>query len=185
MERGDLSNEIHEHYTKNIDEAEPTDPVDEVVLEAGVPQEDVSEEDRLHEEAMASIQKITRLGRAYSMRFAREYAKQAPAAKRISMNKAIKLDKEKTLTSITTELKMLDAKGTFHPVDVISLYKSEVKRIIRSFMFLTEKNNANGNFLKLKSRLVGMGIEHDRSTLDMDVSSPTVSSTAVYGYCRR
>lgn len=54
------------------------------------------------------------------------------------MGKAIKLHKEKALTSMMTELKMLDTKGTFHLVDVNSLSKFEVKRIIRSFMFLTE-----------------------------------------------
>jgi hypothetical protein len=47
-------------------------------------------------------------------------------------------------------------------------------------MFLTEKYDAEGAFIKLKSRLVAMGNQQDRETVEMDVSSPTVSITSIY-----
>lgn len=47
---------------------------------------------------------------------------------------------------------------------------------MKSFVFLTEKFDSLGDFVKLKSRLVAMGNE----TVDMEVSSPTVSRASVY-----
>lgn len=47
-------------------------------------------------------------------------------------------------------------------------------------MFLTEKYDAEGAFIKLKSRLVAMGNQQDRETVEMGVSSPTVSITSIY-----
>ena len=44
------------------------------------------------------------------------------------------------------ELKVPDEKGSFTPVDPNSLSRHEVKRIVRTFMFLTEKHNADGDF---------------------------------------
>jgi hypothetical protein len=60
------------------------------------------------------------------------------------------------------ELSMLNDKGTFHPVDPNLLSRSESKKIIRSFIFLTEEYDAEGNFVKLKSILVAMGNEQRR-----------------------
>ena len=47
-------------------------------------------------------------------------------------------------------------------------------------MFVTEKHDADGNFEKIKSRLVAMGNEQDREAIMTETSSPTVASTAVY-----
>ena len=66
------------------------------------------------------------------------------------------------------------------PVDPNKLGKQEFKKMILSFMFLTEKYDANGDFVKLKSRLVAMGNEEDKELVEMDISSPTVSCTSVY-----
>jgi hypothetical protein len=71
------------------------------------------------------------------------------------------------MDSMFSELCVLDKKGTWTPVDPNTLSKQELKRIIRSFMFLTEKYDAEGEFLKLKSRLVAMGNEQDKEMLQM------------------
>ena len=46
-------------------------------------------------------------------------------------------------------------------------------------MFLKQKNNPNGSFLKLKARLVAVGDQQDKSLYE-DLSSPTVSTSAVF-----
>ena len=176
----DLGEEVED---RNEDEA----VVVPDALEPGVSPEmviedvpDVVEHDIVVEEQLG---KVTRSGRAYSMKLVGAWAKMALVGKRISVGKAIKLHKDKAMQSMMTELSVLNEKGTFHPVDPNSLSRSEIKKIIRSFMFLTEKYDSEGSFLKLKSRLVAMGSEQDRSHVDMDVSSPTVSSAAVYTVC--
>jgi hypothetical protein len=53
--------------------------------------------------------------------------------------------------------------------------------MIRSFMFLKEKYNSEGDFDKLKSRLVAGGNMQDRSEYtEAETSSPTVSLSSVY-----
>lgn len=81
--------------------------------------------------------------------------------------------------SMIIELKGLLAKGCFEGVHRTSLTKSQATKIIRSSMFLKEKYKANGEFEKLKARLVAGGHMQDRADLG-DVSSPVVSSTSVY-----
>ena len=81
--------------------------------------------------------------------------------------------------SMIKELHGLLDKGCFEGVHRSSLTKSQIKKIIRSSMFLKEKYKANGDFEKLKSRLVAGGHMQDRSDMG-DVSSPVVSSTSVY-----
>ena len=77
------------------------------------------------------------------------------------------------------ELHGLLGKGCFEGVHRSSLTSSQIKKIIRSSMFLKEKYKANGEFEKLKARLVAGG--HMQNRADMgDVSSPVVSSTSVY-----
>jgi hypothetical protein len=73
---------------------------------------------------------------------------------------------------------MLD-KGVFIPVDTKEMKHEEVKKVIRSSMFLKEKHLADGSFDKLKARLVAGGNMQDKSLYD-DISSPTVSTTAVF-----
>ena len=60
-----------------------------------------------------------------------------------------------------------------------SLNSYEKKRIISCSLFLREKYLATGAFEKLKARLVAGGHQQDRSLYD-DVSSPTVSKTALF-----
>ena len=83
------------------------------------------------------------------------------------------------IKSMVIELQGLLAKGCFKGVHRSSMHKSQIKKIIRSSMFLKEKYKANGEFEKLKARLVAGGHMQDRADLG-DVSSPVVSSTSVY-----
>ena len=46
-------------------------------------------------------------------------------------------------------------------------------------MFLKQKNNPDGSFLKLKARLVAGGDQQDKSLYE-DLSSTTVSTSAVF-----
>ena len=155
------------------------------VLEPGVQTESIQSisEDVLMEETDVpengdNLRKELRSGKAYAMRVNAKVL--AGNKKRISTRKALQLHKDKAMDSMFTELKVLNDKGTFDAVDPNSLSKKQLKTIIRSFMFLTEKYDAEGNFVKLKSRLVAMGSEQDRDLLEMDVSSPTVSSSSIY-----
>jgi hypothetical protein len=190
----DENAESHEtSYVEAEDEADEAVTVldDQIevqdVLEPGVSSEIVIEDvpDIIENAVVVDepLAKRTRSGKAYSMKLVGEWAKLALVGKRISVGKAIKIHKDKAMNSMMTELGVLNEKGTFHPVDPNSMSRSEMKKIIRSFMFLTEKYDSEGNFLKLKSRLVAMGSEQDRGHVDMDVSSPTVSSAAVYTVC--
>ena len=70
-------------------------------------------------------------------------------------------------------------KRVFHPVNVRQLTNKQLRSIIRSSIFLKEKYLPNGNFDKLKARLVAGGHMQDRSLYD-DVSSPTVSTTEAF-----
>jgi hypothetical protein len=74
------------------------------------------------------------------------------------------------------EIKSLMENGTFEGVLPKDLTKSQKKKIIRSFIILKEKFNAEGDFEKLKARLVANGAQMDPTTFS-DVSSPTVSLT--------
>ena len=76
------------------------------------------------------------------------------------------------------ELKALHENGTFEGVLPHKISNNQRKKVIRSIMFLKEKYSAEGNFEKLKARLVANGAQMDRDSL-FDVSSPTPSLMAL------
>ena len=78
------------------------------------------------------------------------------------------------------ELYTLHKNGTAHPVDVKSLSISQLKKVIRSFMFVTDKRDADGKHVKLKSRLVARGNMQHKGELLGDISSPTISTANMY-----
>ena len=83
--------------------------------------------------------------------------------------------------SITRELVGLHEAGSMRKVRKCDLSRNQRKRIIRSMMFLKEKYLPNGDFDKLKSRLVAGGHMQDRSEYTAkDTSSPTISLSSVY-----
>ena len=171
-------------HTLDINDVDIAEPAVQdfinAVAEPGVLAEGSSSGDEVvADEEPVVLEKRTRSGASYLLRLTGQ-ALAAGKKKKISQSKAIRLYKQKAMDSMFSELCVLDKKGTWTPVDPNTLSKQELKRIIRSFMFLTEKYDAEGEFLKLKSRLVAMGNEQDKELLDMDVSSPTVCSTSVY-----
>jgi len=76
--------------------------------------------------------------------------------------------------SILGELEQIvvDDPPKLKPVLKCDQSEGDVKRAIMSFLFLKAKEDANGNFDKLKSRLVANGKQQD-ATLFPDKSSPT------------
>jgi hypothetical protein len=96
-----------------------------------------------------------------------------------TVKKAIaKFDKE-AIKSIAAECLQLINKKVFHPIDVNKLSTKERRAIIRSSMFLKEKFLSNGDFEKLKARLVAGGDQQDKSIYE-DISSPTVATQSVF-----
>ena len=74
------------------------------------------------------------------------------------------------------EINALYENGTFEGIMPKDLTGSQKRKIIRSFIILKEKFNAEGGYEKLKARLVANGAQMDPST-HTDLSSPTVSLT--------
>ena len=97
----------------------------------------------------------------------------------ISVKKALNTFGEKAVSSIMDELDQMLTKEVFYPVDVNELSVQQKKTIIRSSLFLKEKYLSNGEFDKLKARLVAGGHMQLRDESD-DNSSPTVSTSSVF-----
>ena len=89
---------------------------------------------------------------------------------------AKKYGAKRSLKSQYKEILSLYENGTFEGVLPRDLTGSRKRKIIRSFILLREKFDAEGNFEKLKARLVANGAQMDPSSFT-DLSSPTVSLT--------
>jgi len=90
-----------------------------------------------------------------------------------------KLRLEVTRDAIKKELQQMLDKNVFTPIYLKDV--ADKTRIIPSMMFMNEKYTAEGNFDKLKARLVGMGNYEDKSEYGLDdISSPTVSINSVF-----
>lgn len=90
-----------------------------------------------------------------------------------------KLGKDATIKAITEELTQMIDKGVWEPI----MYEdvTDKKSIIPSRLFLKEKFNAEGEFEKLKARLVGGGHKQDKTLYSEDeISSPTMSTKSVF-----
>lgn len=77
------------------------------------------------------------------------------------------------------EIRQIDEKGVWVPVDHKTLSKGEYRKIIRTFMFIVNKYKPSGDLDKVKARLVAMGNLQNLGDIKMDVSAPTVSSSSV------
>ncbi len=94
--------------------------------------------------------------------------------------KAIKEQGKPAYEAIVAELlQMLRTKRALRPVMKASLSRRQMKRVIRSFMFLKTKFNAEGKFDKIKARMVANGKQQDRK-LYPDTYSPTVMLQSVF-----
>jgi hypothetical protein len=97
----------------------------------------------------------------------------------ISAKKAIKQFGRKALLAALDELAQMPEKKVFVPQDVRRLSNNQLRKVIRSSMFFKEKYSPSGDFEKLKARLVAGGDQQDKSLYE-DISSPTVSTSAVF-----
>jgi len=89
---------------------------------------------------------------------------------------AKKYGAKRSLKSQYKEILSLYENGTFEGVLPKDLSGSRKRKVIRSFVLMREKFDAEGNFEKLKARLVANGAQMDPA-LFTDLSSPTVSLT--------
>ena len=65
------------------------------------------------------------------------------------------------------EEQQLGDKKVFTPVDAWKLLPEQLKKAVGSYMFLKERFTPEGEFLKLKSRLVSGGDQQDRAHMRM------------------
>ena len=77
--------------------------------------------------------------------------------------------------SMLKEMKQLHDKDVFEPMDYNSLSERQKSKILRSLMFVKRKRNGT-----LKSRFLADGSQQVRSLSQIDASSPTVSTEAVF-----
>lgn len=98
-------------------------------------------------------------------------------AMHVSIKQALEKYKKPALKAILKELKQMRDKGVFEPVFGNTLTNTQLKKIIKSFMFLKEKFKADGSFDKIKARLVSLG--NMQWEFFMNPSSPTASLQAV------
>ena len=99
----------------------------------------------------------------------------------IKVSAAITKFGKHAIKAIVKELVAIQDYGTMQAVNVNKIPKSQLKKILRSSMFLKEKYLASGEFEKLKARLVAGGNTQDRSLYtDDETSSPTVSTSALF-----
>ena len=99
----------------------------------------------------------------------------------LSARKALEHYNQDGLDAIIAEINgMLDRK-VFVGVLRSSLSKTQMKKIIRSSMFVKEKFDSKGTLLKLKARLVAGGHMQNKAIYTVDqISSPTVSTTSFF-----
>jgi hypothetical protein len=92
-----------------------------------------------------------------------------------SLKRGIREHGKHALDAIMAEMRQLfKEKKALRPVSRSELSKTQIKKIIRSSMFLKEKFDARGKFEKLKARLVADGRQQNRA-LYPNNASPTVS----------
>ena len=98
----------------------------------------------------------------------------------ISVSDALAKHGPQAKASIELEFRQLAEKGTFEPLSGDKLTPERRRRAIYSSMFLKEKWDSDGNWEKLKSRLVAGGNTQDKSLFKKsEVSSPTVATSSL------
>lgn len=103
-------------------------------------------------------------------------------ATKSTIKKALKMTGEKSklaMTAAIAELKQIDDKGSWHPKLLNELRRSELKKIVRTFMFVIDKFKPSGELDKVKARLVAMGNMQNPDDIKMDTSAPTVNTSSV------
>jgi len=100
-------------------------------------------------------------------------------AMKLTIRQGIKKLGYAAITSVVKEIMQLVDMDTFEGVEVSKLSEKERKLIIPSSTFLKDKYTAEGEFLKLKARLVAGGHMQDRTVYD-NGASPTASTTSIF-----
>ena len=101
------------------------------------------------------------------------------AALTISVRDALRTRGDSAKVVIMSELKQMIQKAVWTPILANTLTEKQRLGVIRSSMFLKEKFLANGDFEKLKARLVAGGDMQDRALYE-DLSAPTASTCSVF-----
>jgi hypothetical protein len=103
-----------------------------------------------------------------------------PAAYKLSVTKALKGDKaDAAKQAIIEEIQNMLEYKVGHYIHYRDIPQDERVNILRSFMFLKEKYFPDGNFERLKARLVGDGSTQGKHLYDL-ISSATVALTIVF-----
>ena len=104
----------------------------------------------------------------------------AAAAGNMSCSAALTKHGDTALKSIQEEMFQFIDRGAFLPVRWGEMTFEQRKRIIPSMMFLKEKYTPEGDFERLKARLVARGDKQDRDLYTDDVSASTASSMSTF-----
>lgn len=97
----------------------------------------------------------------------------------ISAKRAIAKFGDLAIKAIEDELRQMIEKRVWQPKRLKDITQPQLHSIIRSHMFLKEKRDSDGSFVKIKARLVAGGDLQVRA-LYPNVSSPTVGLAAVF-----
>lgn len=114
---------------------------------------------------------------------AKERAKKHHQVFNIKVKEALKKMPKETMNSLFKEITQMVDKKVWKGVipSQVKSFKQQKKIVIKSFMFLKEKFLSNGEFEKLKARLVAGGHMMDRSLIPEDLmSSPTASLPFIF-----
>ena len=77
------------------------------------------------------------------------------------------------------ELRQLIEKGTFEPLSASEMSYEQRNKAVRSILFTTTKTLPNGEFDKVKSRLVGRGDMQDKDIYKDDLSANTADRASI------
>jgi hypothetical protein len=100
---------------------------------------------------------------------------------KLTIKEAVAMLGDAALEAITKEVSSLVGRKTFEPCLLAELTADQLRRVIPSSTFLKEKYTPEGDFDKLKARLVGGGNHQDDELYGReDTESPTVATTSVF-----
>ena len=97
---------------------------------------------------------------------------------RLTVKKSLLKYGDMAKDALSQEIDQMIKKGVFEYIVFTKLNKAQRKNVIRSSVFMKEKYNTKGVFVKLKARLVAGGDQQDKSIYE-DISSPTVRQESV------
>jgi hypothetical protein len=156
--------------TKEAEETPPRDPVEILLSEEAKAEQDAEQEKMVPDVAEASEPVVTMRSRRSVIRPSR-FVQVAKVGREDCKTEA-------STIAIKTELKML-----FEDLKALRCVKrAEIKagtKILKPHMFVVEKYLANGEFDKMKARLVADGRDQD-AALYPDKSSPTIAIHSVF-----